>query len=157
MRGGNPASPAPKTMKTKTHKRNSRHTPHWLQRSVRPSPLRWKVDSDLVLSVCLPSIVPPHTACAESSQIPMPTANIGHLLSGHLALHGAQTSVVAPVKQPQPRTAATRPVWRILLDLVCSYFKRVNRPNDRTHRREAAAGDVEMQTRAATAASRSVQ
>lgn len=30
-------------------------------------------------------------------------------------------------------------------------------PNDGTHRREAAVGDVEMQTRAATAASRSVQ
>lgn len=30
-------------------------------------------------------------------------------------------------------------------------------PNDRTHRREAAAGDVEMQTRTESAASRSVQ
>ena len=36
--------------------------------------------------------------------------------------------------------------------------KRVaRRSNDRTHRREAAAGDVEMQTRAESAASRSVQ
>ena len=35
MRGGNPASPAPKTMKTKTHKQTSRNTPHWLQRGVR--------------------------------------------------------------------------------------------------------------------------
>src|SRR5208283_2947274 len=35
MRGGNPASPAPKTMKNPTHKLNSRNTPHWLRRGVK--------------------------------------------------------------------------------------------------------------------------
>jgi len=44
-----------------------------------------------------------------------------------------------------------------LWDAAVILRREENAANGGTHRREAAAGDVEMQTRAATAASRSVQ